>query len=70
MTEQYKVCDACRGKMRPRTVSRTFRVKGKNVTLDAVNAYRCDGCGKLVFDADEVKRIERLLHEKGKEEVS
>ena len=54
----YKLCHECNGVMYPCKMSKTYNVNGKYITVDNINAFKCDKCGEIVFDSEEVKRLE------------
>ena len=57
----YKLCHECNGVMYPCKVSKTYNVNGKYITVDNINAFKCVKCGEIVFDSEEVKRLEEYI---------
>lgn len=57
----YKLCHECNGIMRPYKMSKTYIVNGKYITVDNINAFKCDKCGEIIFDGDEVERLEEYI---------
>ena len=57
----YKLCHECNGIMRPYKMSKTYIVNGKYITVDNINAFKCVKCGEIVFDSEEVKRLEEYI---------
>ena len=45
----YKLCHECNGVMNPCKMSKTYNVNGKYITVDNINAFKCDKCGEIVF---------------------
>lgn len=60
--ESYKICHNCNGKMHPSVIDYEFHFNGKSIVLKGLNAYKCDDCGEIVFDREEAKMIENLVH--------
>ena len=58
----YKICNECGGKMNFTTVDHEFHYNNKTIVLKGLNAYKCEECGEIVFERDEAKMIERLVH--------
>ena len=42
-------------------MSKTYNVNGKYITIDNINAFKCDKCEEIVFDGEEVKRLEEYI---------
>lgn len=57
----YKLCHECNGIMRPYKMSKTYIVNGKYITVNNINAFKCDKCGEIIFDGDEVERLEEYI---------
>ena len=57
----YKLCHECNGIMRPYKMSKTYIVNGKYITVDNINAFKCIKCGEIIFDGDEVERLEEYI---------
>lgn len=57
----YKLCHECNGIMRPYKMSKTYIVNGKYITVDNINTFKCDKCGEIIFDGDEVERLEEYI---------
>ena len=47
--------------MYPCKMSKTYNVNGKYITVDNINAFKCVKCGEIVFDSEEVKRLEEYI---------
>ena len=57
----YKLCHECNGIMRPYKMSKTYIVNGKYITVDNINTFKYDKCGEIIFDGDEVERLEEYI---------
>lgn len=57
----YKTCDKCGGKMLLETMSQVFKVNGKKIEIKGVETYKCENCGEQVYDAREMRRIDKLI---------
>ena len=57
----YKLCHECNGIMRPYKMPKTYIVNGKYITVDNINAFKYDKCGEIIFDGDEVERLEEYI---------
>lgn len=62
MSQDYKICHKCGGKMLPMMEKKTIFVNGNHINIDDVKCYVCRPCGEIVYDGDEVKRMENLVH--------
>ena len=58
----YKTCDKCGGKMLPQTMSQVFKVGGKEIEIRGIKIFRCENCGEQVYDAKEMRMIDKLIH--------
>ena len=58
----YKTCDKCGGKMLPQTMSQVFKVGGKEIEIREIKIFRCENCGEQVYDAKEMRMIDKLIH--------
>lgn len=58
----YKICGECGGIMLPTTIDQEFHFNGKDIVLKGLNAYKCEDCNEIVFEKEEVKMIEQLVH--------
>ena len=47
--------------MHPCKIFKTYNTNGKDITIDNINAFKCDKCGEIVFDGEEVKRLEEYI---------
>lgn len=61
-SSNYKICEHCGSKMLPETLSKTFSFHGKEIELKGLNGYRCEQCGEEVFEAKELRMIDKLIH--------
>ena len=57
----FRVCDNCKGKMLPQTMSKTFKFHGKEIEIRGIKGYRCENCGEELYDAKEVRMIDKLI---------
>ena len=57
----FKVCDHCHGKMLPQTMSRTFKFDGKEIEIKGIHGYRCENCGNEVYEAKEIRMIDKII---------
>ena len=58
---RYKICHRCSGIMHPCKIFKTYNTNGKDITIDNINAFKCDKCGEIVFDGEEIKRLEEYI---------
>ena len=56
-----KLCHEYNGVTYPCKMSKTYNVNGKYITVDNINAFKCVKCGEIVFDSEEVKRLEEYI---------
>ena len=61
----FKVCDHCHGKMLPQTMSKTFQFNGKEIKIKGIQVYRCESCGNEVYEAKEIRRIDKTIRAMG-----
>ena len=57
----YKLCHEYNGVTYPCKMSKTYNVNGKYITDDNINAFKSVKCGEIVFDSEEVKRLEEYI---------
>lgn len=57
----FRVCDNCKGKMFPQTMSKTFTFNGKEIEIRGIKGYRCENCGEELYDAKEIRMIDKLI---------
>lgn len=58
----YKVCHVCGTVMEPCEVSETFHPHGnEEIKLNGIKAYRCIGCGEVVYPSSEVGKVESFV---------
>ena len=57
----YKLCHECNGVMYPssKTCSNCGHIN-KDLTIND-RVFKCDKCGEIVFDSEEVKRLEEYI---------
>lgn len=48
--------------MYPKTMTRTFLINRKELSLGGIGGFRCINCGEEYFDANEVSKIDDFLH--------
>lgn len=58
----YKICDQCGEKMLPQMMSQIFNVAGKEIEIRGIKVYKCEKCGEEVYDAKEMRMIDKLIH--------
>lgn len=56
-----RICFGCGGNMPLRTISRVFKINGKEIEIREIEAYVCEECGREIYTGDEAKKIERLI---------
>jgi len=54
-------CFYCKGELVRSTIPYTISRKGYHLILDTVPAWVCDQCGEPMFDAEDVKSIQRAI---------
>lgn len=59
--DDYKICHKCGGKMPSVIVSESFKAHEKELILKGLNAYRCKSCGEIIFPAEEIKKIDKVV---------
>ena len=59
--QKYHVCHICGGKMLPKIESTEYNFKGNPIRVDDIQVFRCENCGECILEADEVKRIEKIV---------
>ena len=47
--------------MLPQTMSKTFKFHGKEIEIRGIKGYRCENCGEELYDAKEVRMIDKLI---------
>ena len=57
----YNLYHEYNGVTYPCKMSKTYNVNGKYITVDNINAFKCVKCGEIVFDSEEVKRLEEYI---------
>ena len=55
----------CPGTLEPKRVVHTVRYQGRVVVIDNVPAEVCSVCGDVLFPAETVRQIEKILAEQG-----
>jgi YgiT-type zinc finger domain-containing protein len=50
--------------MYPVLEAEEYCYKGVQVTINDIHVFRCVNCGEGILEADEVKRIEKILVQK------
>jgi YgiT-type zinc finger domain-containing protein len=57
------ICHVCGAKMDyTEEYETTFNVKDEYVFIDRIRAYICPNCGEIVYNSDEARRIENIVH--------
>lgn len=58
----YMLCHECGSVMEPCKASKTFRPYGREeIKLNGINAYRCIGCGEIIYSDKEVRKMESFV---------
>lgn len=58
----YRICHVCRGRMLPQSLTKTFQLNGKEITIKGLEGYCCEKCGEVIFSPKEVRMIDKLVH--------
>lgn len=59
--DDYKICHKCGGKMTSGTVNESIKVDKKEIILKGLNGYCCGVCGEIIFSAEELKKIDKIV---------
>lgn len=54
-------CFCCKGQMRRGSAPLSIDRKGYQISWNAIPAWTCDQCGESLFEASEVKTIQKML---------
>ena len=56
-----RICIECGSSMALKTISRVFKVNGKEIEIRGIEAYVCEECGEEVYTSTEAKMVERVV---------
>ena len=56
-----RICIECGSSMALKTISRVFKVNGKEIEIQGIEAYVCEECGEEVYTSTEAKMVERVV---------
>ena len=65
-----RICIECGGRMALKTISRVFKVNGKEIEIRGIEAYVCEECGEEVYTNPEAKMVEQVVAAKKKGDKS
>lgn len=60
-------CHECNNKMLPVYVTKRLNYKGKEFVVEGVKTFECIECGSVILEAEEAKKIERVVKKYSKE---
>lgn len=58
-----KGCHICDQLMIPSVITADFSLGGRNFKVRNVRAWKCAGCGEVIYSSAEAKLIEEAIHE-------